>query len=624
MREASLRRSKLILWFACLFLSALGSAFVVSPSGQLVLEVNSLKALLASALVALLSWRALIKQSPSFNPAAALLSCFFALATVLGMQIDATGSLGADEIIIFDSSSGSSLAIAASFAVMSVGYALLSYFALSWAFDKLMLLSMKKRNAPVAIRGWKLTYPLCIGILLIAWLPYVIALFPGGVTADASRHLAQFFGVGGLELDTHFPYLEALLYGTLYELSLGIDPSGYLGVFSMELVQIALGVFVFSTIIMELDKRGYPKPLVLGSLAFFALFPLIPVYIVSIGKDSVHALLFALFAVQLMALSGPSSSPNRKQPCALSLPALFLTATLIALFRNGSILIVVIALIAACLAKRDIKLGAIGACVATAFCCFQFILVPLAGVVNEGPREMLSMPAQVIASQSAEELEAEAAQDDSVAALFNRPLEALPDLYEPFLSDPVKDALVVETGSDAMALVRASLDAIAKDPVARIGAALATTYGYWYPFYIGTYFIEDAPYFCEGGHDWSQPEWFASVDDLAQRESNLKPLQAVLHFMHFTPLLSLLYSPAAYLWLILFILGFSAYAKSNQRQALLVAIPFVMLTLILIAGPCSSLRYALPCVFSLPVLVAVLLGCLPSKGEAQPRLRNAS
>lgn len=220
------------------------------------------------------------------------------------------------------------------------------------------------------------------------------------------------------------------------------------------------------------------------------------------------------------------------------------------------------------------------------------------------------MPAQVIASQSVEELEAEAAQADSAAALFNRPLEELPDLYDPFLSDPAKGALAVETGSDVMALVGASLDAVAKDPVARIGAALATTYGYWYPYYIGTYFIEDAPYFCEGGHDWSKPEWFASVDDLAQRESNLKPLQALLHFVHFTPIISLLYSPAAYLWLILFILGFSAFAKRNQRQVVIVAIPFLMLTLIMIAEPCSSLRYALPYVFSLPVLIAVLAGCL--------------
>ncbi len=604
------RSSKVILWIACLFLSALGTAFIASPNEQLVFEVNSFKALLVSALVALFGWYAFIKKNLSFNLIAALLSGFFALATVLGMQISATGSLGADGSIIDESSSDSPLFIGAAFMMMFLGYGLLYYLALLWAFSMLKPLSLKKREASVMLFKWKVSYPLCICVLLIAWLPYVLALFPGGVTADTSRHLAQLFSVGGLELDTHFPYLEALLFGTLYKVSLMIDGSGYLGVFSMELLQIGLGLFVFSTIIMELDRRGYPKPLVLGSLAFFALFPLIPVYMVSIGKDSLHALLFALFALQLMTVSVPSDAVRQKRPFALSLPALLITATFISLLRNGSIPIVVVALIAACLANRNIKLGGIGASITVIFCCFQFVLVPMAGVASEGPREMLSMPAQVIASQSVEELEAEAAQADSAAALFNRPLEELPDLYDPFLSDPAKGALAVETGSDEMALVGASLDAVAKDPVARIGAALATTYGYWYPYYIGTYFIEDAPYFCEGGHDWSKPEWFASVDDLAQRESNLKPLQALLHFVHFTPIISLLYSPAAYLWLILFILGFSAFAKRNQRQVVIVAIPFLMLTLIMIAEPCSSLRYALPYVFSLPVLIAVLAGCL--------------
>ena len=88
------RSSKVILWIACLFLSALGTAFIASPNEQLVFEVNSFKALLVSALVALFGWYAFIKKNLSFNLIAALLSGFFALATVLGMQIRALAPMG--------------------------------------------------------------------------------------------------------------------------------------------------------------------------------------------------------------------------------------------------------------------------------------------------------------------------------------------------------------------------------------------------------------------------------------------------------------------------------------------------------------------------------------------------
>ncbi len=609
---------RLIPWCVCLGVAALGASFEVSGSGQILFEVNSFRALLVLALTIFFSTRLVFAEKPRFHASAMVLAAFFALATLLGMQIDATGTLGASELILDESSTDSPVAITLALAVMLISYVIFYYTAVAWAFEKLATVHLKSSETPTTLFGKQLSYRLCLTILLIAWLPYLIIFFPGGVTADTSRHLAQFFEVGGLSLDTHFPYLEAVIFGGLYEFLLPLDPSGYLGVFAMELLQTAVGLCVFSTVVMALDDIRAPKPLVIGALAFFAVFPLVPVYVVSISKDTLHAMLFALFALQLLMLFAPSSSSKRPKALLLasSLPALLVTGLLVSLLRNGSIVVVVVSLLAAGIAKRSPRLFSLTALTAALFCCFQFVITPLAGVSGEGPQEMLSTPVQVIASQSAEELEQNEEMNAALADLFDVPPEEVPGLYDPFLSDQAKAHLSIENIEGAARLVGLSLRAVADDPVPRMGAALATTYGFWYPFYIGTYFIEDAPYFCEGGHGWSKPEWFASVDDLASRESAIKPFQQILHFVHFTPVISLLYSPAAYLWLILFVLGFSVFSGRNRKQVLIVSLPFLMLALILVAGPCASLRYALPFAFSLPILIAMLIGCLEKdKGQ---------
>ncbi len=72
-----------------------------------------------------------------------------------------------------------------------------------------------------------------------------------------------------------------------------------------------------------------------------------------------------------------------------------------------------------------------------------------------------------------------------------------------------------------------------------------------------------------------------------------------------------MYRPGTYCWLILFVLAFALQFKVNRRAAAVVLLPLLGLFATLVAGSCASLRYTLPFIFSLPVIMAVLF-CRPS------------
>lgn len=613
-RRVSLKR--VLVYCVCVFLCTCAASCEVDDSAIVHVLPNSMLAIGMLVTSLILFRQVLFGGNPGLQPVAMVVSIIFGLFTVLGMQLDAYQhtlelaglSIGTKEI-------ASPVVCYAAMLIAFVGYSLFYYAAVSLLFEKLIHIKLKSDGPRTTILKRPISFPVCVTVLLLAWLPYIIYFFPGMPSSDTSRQIAQLFGTNGLTLDTHFPFMTSALFGGLYRLGCEFDPSGYLGIFLMTGTQAAFGAFVFSSVVVWLDRLGADRKLVIGALAFFALFPLVPVYTVKIEKDTLHAELLVLLALQIILLF-KLKRDGKNAPWLATPLAIGIVCLLVSLTRNNGIFLAVAALaVTAILARRKTLWAALG-CTVTAFCIWQIVLLPLFGVSDEGPREALSMPAQIVSSHVQDDLPLREQDEAALLETCENLYEEMGEFYNPVYADHVKARLEIDSADDMSKFLEAVIHVSAQQPLHALSAALATAYGAWYPFCYGTYHDEDHPFLNSADEPrWANIQWFDSTEDIPIMEQNTRIGRMALHGLHSVPVLSVLYTPGFYLWFAILIAGFSLYCKKDRRLTMSVLAMFFLLSLVMVFGPCSSLRYSLPYVFSLPILIYLLLNCIQARSD---------
>lgn len=530
------------------------------------------------------------------------LSIVISMLNVVGQSFDTSNSLA-----LFYSSAPN----AAVFAFRVLGGAVFFYAVFCLLADVALCVMTRQKTvqANVAILGHEITLPLQIGFIALCWLPYLIVFFPGSMPTDTARQLGQWFGTGGVPLDNHFPYLTTVLYGTVYSAGNAIEGSGIGGMFALTVLQYVFGLVAFGAVLLVLRKVLAPKWLQIAGTLFVALFPIIPTYVVSISKDYLHALCVAVFCAQLLFLVISTRNGSRSGKLA-SWWAIGLLALLVCLTRNNGVVVAGVGLLAAAIALRSLKGAGCLVAVLVAFLCWNSVVLQACNVQPTEPREALSIPAQVVARSYAMGYEPSASDAAVLVECTSCNLHDLAALYNPRISDPAKSVVAADK-TQVLQYVGASLGVAVAHPGNALAAALNTTYGFWYPGCLGTYWAEDIPYYSDDPWSLIDSGWFAGAD-WADEWNNAHKLQCkVLHAIHLLiPGVSHLYRPGTYCWFILFVLAFALQFKANRKAAAVVLLPLLGLFATLVAGPCTSLRYTLPFIFSLPVMLAVLF-CHP-------------
>lgn len=619
-----------LLATACVLLSVFAFSFNVTISNDmtsLVYDVNSMLQF-AIAAASIYLFRRLFWANP-FMPSMteAVIAALFAIMSITGLLLDSMGTIDIGCMILNDTRITSALAVKAVLLLMTVGFFCFYYACIDWLFAQISKLDERNctSSKPPSFFKHEITLPICMAVIAVAWLPYILYFFPFTVATDTSAHLAQL--LGDIELTTHFPYLPGLIESKLYQFGTMLEPSGTLGMFLMGIIQVLLGLFVFAEIVTWIKRLKMPNWIVYASWAFFALFPLVPIYMVQIGKDTLHTELVALFALQILLFC--MSKHKRSGSIAVDASIIYspwaiaFVGLLVALTRNNGIISVVAALVICLVFYRDRWMAIASAALCVCFCVWQFLAIPAFGVKSAGYTEMCSMPAQVIAACLKDGVQLTEEEQAQLQEYFAIDLTDIASRYTRACSDPVKDQLSLQTADDAAKFTSIALSLAAKNPTCAISAALDTTYGMWYPFCRGTYHSEDTPYIIATTGDWMHMElWYASTDQQpALAESKHAGMQMLAAF-HYIPVVSMFYTPGVYLWLMLLILGFSIKRRSGRALAATVLSIFIALWAALIFGPCASLRYALPAVFSLPILVSVVTAGLQYSKQQTTRAKG--
>ena len=148
-------------------------------------------------------------------------------------------------------------------------------------------------------------------IILICWLPYVVANFPGGLTGDMPDQVGQFFGHNtytaslspaidpNVYLNTMNPVAHTVLLGFLCKILMrGNDIT--LGIFAFCALQTVAFALVCARSIETMRRCGLSRGVRLGALAFYSLNPLIPLFSFSTVKDTAFSLLLLLVTLLLV------------------------------------------------------------------------------------------------------------------------------------------------------------------------------------------------------------------------------------------------------------------------------------------------------------------------------------
>lgn len=435
-------------------------------------------------------------------------------------------------------------------------------------------------------------------LCLIGWLPYLIAFYPGTVISDAAWMFEQYAGI--TQMTTWHSVFTTWVLGACVSLGRLLN-SDNLGCCLYMLLQTLLLAYAFGRTLRLLRRLRVKRVWQLGVMAFFALLPIWGSYAQMIGKDTFYTASLLILFLQVMELT---LLPEGGRYAAADWLRLFLSALLCCLWRNNGVYVVAPTAIAAValLARGRKRLpvaGAFGLALAL-FLAFDQALIPSLNIVNASSSGLYSIcfqqTARTVRDSRADLTEAEKAEIDKVLDL-----ERIGMLYEPWISDPVKDTYRyfgagVEAEKAALAEYRQTwLSMLKRFPKDYIMAFLGNNSGYYAftPKYDGVTYSQQA-----GARFYFTNFWLEGEGELRTRQpeglEGLRKLMASLAQRVWTlPVFSVFYCCAAYTWLL--IAAAIALAHQKRWRAMGLMIPILFSFAVCLLSPVNDyIRYFLP------------------------------
>lgn len=461
------------------------------------------------------------------------------------------------------------------------------------------------------------------GLIALCWLPYFLFFFPGLNNPDTSMQIAWalHYPTGWLEYSpvrgegvyatNHHPYFTTLLFGLFARFGLALGDIRW-GVAAYNLLQLLATALAMTGAWFYLRRLGLPGKALRGGLIFTALFPLFPLYAITMLKDSLFSLACLTLTVLLFELARTKGAAlKRNWFCAL----LAADAWLVMLSKNqGVYFILLIGL--ACLACRGVRLRAALSLLLSAV-LFQTVwmgvLLPLWNVAPGGKQESLGLLFQQTARcvlTYPEDVRPE--EEAAIRAILD--YDRFDVLYDPMQSDNIKFTFNQDATDEEMsAYYKAWLQMLRRHPDAYVQALISNVYA-------GFYVTHETPL----SYTHYDNREVASYPELCvprpPRLERLEPaIMNALRGVQHLPVLGLLFCVGFFPWVVLFL--FLDALRRRRYGLLLPLLPCVLSVAVLLVSPVSgSYRYAMPLVYALPFLLG---GCLllpaPAADGAGPR-----
>ncbi len=525
------------------------------------------------------------------------LSLSFTLMQIIGYQLSMLYSTTVHRSALFQNIGVLSLPQCLILGIMEFA---LWFIILTFLFRLLDKLSEHSKEAV----SNKFLHPLIwVGItalLFICWIPALLACYPGCYNYDAIGQIPQAM-YDTVPYSTHHPLLHTLIMGKIIKWTLDIT-GGELNlgilvycIFQMLVCSVILTYSLYS--MLKICKRK----LVVGiSFLYYAFFPTIVLFAMSTTKDVLFSLFFHLvmLCIYEMNLDMDAFFGNKWK-----IIRFVLFSILACLLRNNGIYAILIFGICAILwqKKYRFKLVILTASLFLLYTgCSKGLEIGLQAEKG-GKIEMLSVPLQQLA-RAYKDHGPEIFTEEELEFLYTIVSHDTLMSYNPFSSDNVKnhidnDTLFANIGGLTKLWIKAGIE----HPMAYIRSFLENTYQAWYP---GTS-IYDRP--------GAERTFYFSLEMSGHVERETRNLDLILfydkisgdYYYQKIPVVRLLFSVGAMLWIALFTLAYGICRKRPEITMPLILVLAYCLTNFL--GPISLVRYYLILFYAFPVFISFLV-----------------
>lgn len=513
---------------------------------------------------------------------------------------------------------GESFHISGSFALISknieliliaiirfIGYYLIFNFLINVLFDYILKVKPKKfKNKIYEFIFEKHSFILPLIILIICYLPYIIAFYPGILSPDPSNQIKMFFHIETKYLDyavlldpnvyitNHHPVLHTVILGGLTKIG-DLIGNVNIGIFMYSILQISVVVSTLSFTISYMKKINTPSIIRIITLIIYALVPVFPFYAMSVVKDVIFNCLVIIYSILIFDFIKFKSNLSIKKMIMIIILLL-----LIMMFRNNGIYAVILSmpLLIIFIKNNRIKLSIIFVISITLFELYTKVLFPYLKITPGSIREVLSVPFQQTARYV--KYYGDTLNDKEINIIDKvLGISDLGERYEPEKADAVKNNFnKYTTNDDLKEYFSVWFNGLLKRPKVYFEATLHNTYGYFYPnktsWYI--YYKYDERLIDSG---------------INYHYNNLNSLRSILSgygtSFPYIPFIGLIVNIAFCNWIIL--ISIFILIKLKKHKYIIFLMPIISLILVCFVSPVNAyFRYALGVVFSIPIVLAIM------------------
>lgn len=443
-------------------------------------------------------------------------------------------------------------------------------------------------------------------VIFLCWIPVFLAFYPGAFVYDACDEYVQ---VATRNFTTHHPLTHVLLLGGFVCLGNKLWESYNIGIVLYTLCQMLLLSGVFSYTVSYIRTVTKKKYAAVAALAFYGLFPVIPMYAVCSSKDAIFTAAFLVVVIKMLQWF---ENPEEFNHCKGNTVVSVLAAVVMMLFRNNGLyayvvwtMIVILGLLWQKKGKKVVfkTLFMMLASVVIFLGCSKALTIATKADDSES-QEIMTVPIQQMVRTYV--YSPNTYTEEEKELLFEIIPEEEMHLYNARLSDLVKSKFDNENFSkDKMKYLQLWAKIGLRKPMIYLNAWFMTSYGYWYPdavinVYGGngvhTFTYEESSYFgFETEYPGTRESKFPWLEEQYRRISLELYQQKV-------PGISMLFSPGFLFWVFMFMFCYLIQKRSWERVFALTGILMLWLTAVL--GPTYLVRYVLILWFALPVILA--------------------
>lgn len=324
-------------------------------------------------------------------------------------------------------------------------------------------------------------------VLCVCWLPYIMSCLPGGIYSDTFSSIVQAYSMdetGWAGLNNHHPILYTLFIRAAIVVGRSVGKDLFFSMMLFTIVQYCLMAAELGYLNVWIYKRHGSFKVIVPIILFTALFPLFPLYAVSVWKDTPFCMVMLLLAMLMGEISFDRDWDKLKDPVFLT--KLGVCSLLTIFTRNNGKYIIGLLFITLLIIrlKRSDRIRNMLVMMIIVAALTQFLQGYVFEKMNyntDSYTESLAIPLQQICYvvNSEETIsEEEAAYISTIC-----PLEAIRENYDAFLFDAIKwsgDGINTDIiKNDPVRFMKVYLKLFIEHPVSYVKAYLLETSGYW-------------------------------------------------------------------------------------------------------------------------------------------------